>query len=163
MPRVAVQRLPDNARAWVFAAERRLSETQRDRLLTEVDQFLDGWTAHGVPLTSGRELRYEQFLLVGVDEAAAGASGCSIDALVRTIKRLGHELGISLIEHGPVFYREGDAVVRVTRDDFAERAARGEVTRDTLVFDNTVTSIGQVRAGRWEARAGETWHARAFF
>ena len=35
------------------------------------------------PLTAARDLRHERFLMVAADEAAAGVSGCSIDALRR--------------------------------------------------------------------------------
>jgi len=37
------------------------------------------------------------------------------------------------------------------------------VTLDTIVFDNTVTSVGDVRSGRWERPAAGAWHGRAFF
>ena len=51
------------------------------------------WAAHDVPLTTARDLRYDQFIFGAVDERAAGASGCSIDALVRRMKGLQAELG----------------------------------------------------------------------
>jgi hypothetical protein len=86
MPRVPLTALRDTARTWVFAAERALSASERDALLGDVDDFLDGWAAHGVPLTCGRDWRYDRFLVIAVDEAAAGVSGCSIDALTRRLK-----------------------------------------------------------------------------
>ena len=81
MPRIAFDQLPSDARLWIFAAERPLSAVERDRVLAETDAFIDQWTAHGVPLTAARDVRYDQFVLVGVDERAAGVSGCSVDAL----------------------------------------------------------------------------------
>jgi feruloyl-CoA synthase len=59
------------------------------------------------------------------------------------------------------FYRIGDAVKRVPRDEFAAMASTGAVSLETVVFDNTVTQVGDV--GRWEVRAADAWHARAFF
>lgn len=132
-------------------------------LLATVDGFLDAWQAHGRPLTSARDLREGRFLLVAVDEAAAGPSGCSIDALVREMRQLEHQLGIALVDHGPVVYRAGAEIRRVSRDAFAELAASGAVSPDTLVFDNTVGRLGDVRAGRWETPASASWHGRVFF
>ena len=40
----------------------------------------------------------------------------------------------------------------VPRDRFAALAASGSVTLDTIVFDNTITRVGDVRSGRWIGR-----------
>ena len=132
-------------------------------MLEEADAFINQWMAHGVPLTAARDLRHNQFVLVGVDERAAGVSGCSIDALVRRMQQLESVLGLELINNGPVLYREGDAVVRVSRERFAELAAAGTVGPTTRVFDNTLTRVGDLLAGKWEVKAADSWHARAFF
>ena len=125
MPRITFERLPEDARLWIFSAERELSDSERARLLQEVDGFIDRWTAHGVQLTAGRDWRYNRFLFVGVDEAAAGVSGCSIDALVRRMKLLQEELRVELVNQAPVLFRDGDAIERVSRERFAELADAG--------------------------------------
>jgi hypothetical protein len=163
MPRQPFTALPDSARLWVFAAARPLAIPERAALLEAVDAFLDEWNAHRIPLDCARDLRYDQFLLVGVDQAAAGVSGCSVDSLVRTMKSLGQQLGVELVDHASVFYRDGEGVRRVSRDEFAQAVERGAVSPDTTVFDNTVLTAGAVRSGTWEAPAARTWHARAFF
>ncbi len=160
---VPFEQLPEDARLWVFAAERPLDERERERVLAVVDGFISQWSAHNRPLTTARDLRYDQFVFVAVDERAAGASGCSVDALVRQMKGLQTELGVELVNHAPVLYRDGDAIARVAREQFAELAEGGQVTGSTVVFDNTVTTVGAVREGRWELAASDTWHGRAFF
>jgi hypothetical protein len=163
MPRVSFEQLPADARLWIFAASRGLSAAEQARVLAETDAFIAGWTAHGLPLTAARAVQYGQFIFVAVDEQAAGASGCSIDALVRRMRDLQNDLGVELVNHGPVVYRRGESIARVSRDEFADLASTGAVTPDTVVFDNTLTSVGELRDGRWEVRAGDSWHARAFF
>ena len=163
MPRISFDLLPTDARLWIFAAERPLSPDESQRVLAETDAFIDQWAAHGVPLTAGRELRYNQFLLVGVDERAAGVSGCSVDALVRRMQQLENLLRVELVNNGPVLYREGDVIERVSRERFAELAASGTVGPATRVFDNTLTRVGDLVAGKWEVKAAESWHGRAFF
>lgn len=163
MPQVIFQELPEDARVWIFAAERALAPGEKARLLAQVDGFIDQWAAHDTPLTAGRDLRYDQFLFVAVDQRQAGPSGCSIDALVRQMKRLEQDLGLELVNHAPVVYRAGDEIRRLRRDQFAALAAAGAVGPGTTVFDNTLTRLGDVRAGRWETQAANSWHARAFF
>ncbi len=163
MPGIPFDHLPSDARLWIFAAERPLSTDESRRVLAETDAFIDHWTAHGVPLSAGREVRHNRFVLVGVDERAAGVSGCSIDALVRRMQQLESVLGLELINNEPVLYREGDTIERVSRERFAELAASGTVSPHTRVFDNTLTRVGDLVAGKWEVRAAESWHGRAFF
>lgn len=155
--------MPPDARMWIFAADRPLGNGERGRLLEQVDGFLEQWQAHGAPLTAARDLQYDQFLFVAVDEAAAGVSGCSIDALVHGLRALEAELGTRLIDHSPVLYRENGEIRRVSRAGFAELAKAGSVNLETTVFNNTLTSVGQVRGGSWEGSAADSWHAREFF
>ena len=163
MPLVPLGSLPDDARVWVFAAERTLAPAEADAVLGMVDAFLGVWAAHGHPLRSARELRDGRFLIVAVDESAAGASGCSIDSLVREIRGLERQLGVTLVDHGPVVFRDGGAIRRVARDEFAELARAGRVTPDTIVFDNTISRLASLRGGGWELPASASWHGRAFF
>ena len=161
MPQIPFDQLPPDARLWIFPAARPLNDEERRRVLAEADAFIDKWMAHGVPLTAGRDLRHNQFVLVGVNERAAGVSGCSVDALVRRMDQLGRELGVDLADNAPIQYREGNTITRVSRDEFSALVAKGAVNLDTVVFDNTVTNVGDV--DRWEVRAADAWHARAFF
>lgn len=163
MPLVPFAQLPSSARLWIFAADRPLTGPDRERLLTQVDAFLAGWSAHGVPLTCARDLRHDQFLFVAVDEAATGASGCSIDAMVRGLRTLEREIGATLIDSPPIWYRDQGKLRGASREHFAELARAGSVSLDTPVFDNTLATVGEVRDGRWEVPARESWHRLAFF
>jgi hypothetical protein len=163
VPRISFDQLPADARLWIFAASRPLSEDERRRVLVEADAFIDQWMAHGVPLSAARDIRHDQFILVGVNERAAGVSGCSVDALVRRMSQLQSALGVELTNNAPVLFRRGDRIERVPRERFAELAEKGEVGLDTVVFDNTVERVGDLRDGRWEIPAAGAWHARAFF
>jgi hypothetical protein len=163
MPRVPFDDLPDHGRLWVFPASRTLSEDEAARCLREVDDFLAGWAAHGVPLRAGRHLVDQQFLIVGVDVDVEAPSGCSIDALVGRLRTLGESLGLRLIDHAPVWFREGSQVRSVSRTEFRALARAGEVDAGVAVFDTTLTRVDQSRAGALERPASETWHGKAFF
>ncbi|HEX5725085.1 MAG TPA: hypothetical protein VFX98_06440 [Longimicrobiaceae bacterium] len=163
MSAVEFDRLPDDARLWVFAASRALEPAEGEALLERVDHFLERWLAHGAEVVGGRELRHGRFLLVGADERATGVSGCSIDTLFHALAALEEELGVTLRDSGPVQFRDEEGAIRsVPRSEFRLMARTGEVTEETVVFDNTVATVGEARAGRWETRLRDTWHARAF-
>ena len=159
MPIVKFEDLPDSSRVWVFGSDRPLKGKNAEILLAEVDRFLAGWKAHGAPLTAGRSWTHDRFLAIAVDQSTAGASGCSIDGLFRSLKSLEPTLGTSLVTSGMVFFRDaGGEILCSPRERFAELGAEGKVSASTEVFDPTVTSLGEWRA-RFELKAGESWHA----
>lgn len=160
MPRVPFDVLPGDARVWVFGAANELTDTAANRLLDAVDEFLAEWNAHGSPLTCGREWREGRFLAIGVDQSMAGASGCSIDGLFRTLARLEPELGTTLLGGGRVYYRDATGRVDVaTRGAFNQLARDGQVGPDTAVFDTSITSAAAWR-DHFERPIRESWHAQ---
>jgi hypothetical protein len=160
MPRVDFNELPATARVWVFGAAAPLDAAALAVLLPAVDAHLAGWRAHGVPLVCARELRDERFLAVGVDEAATGASGCSIDGLFRTLVSLESALGTSLVGGGRVHWRDASGAVRSgSRAEFRALAADGTIGPETRVFDTTVATVGDWRSA-FERPAGASWHAQ---
>lgn len=163
MPRIEFSDLPDHGRAWVFPSTRPLGDEERRRLIGEVDAFLEGWAAHGQPLRSGLELVEGCFLVVGVDEDASRPSGCSIDALVNRLEALGEALGVGLVDHAPIWFREAGGIRSVSREEFRSLAREGKVGLDTSVFDPSLTHISDLRGAGLERPARRSWHATAFF
>ncbi|MQA89700.1 MAG: hypothetical protein GEU90_05630 [Gemmatimonas sp.] len=163
MPLVPFAQLPDHARVWVFAAAEPLTGAAADKLLSGAREFGAAWTAHGQPVVGGFDWRFDRFLIVAADERATGVSGCSIDSLFRTLKDVEREVGATLVDASPVWFRDSNAAVRsVSRSTFREMARRGEVQEDTTVFDNTVATLGALRAGEWERPLRASWHGKAF-
>ncbi|MEP6836221.1 MAG: hypothetical protein ABJB74_22720 [Gemmatimonas sp.] len=160
MPHVAFESLPPNARVWVFGASDPLDDEARRQLFLVVDEYLSQWRAHGVPLVSARDWRDNRFLAIGVDEAATGASGCSIDGLFRTLQSMQELLGASLMGGGVMFYRDAGGIVQaVDRSRFIDLVRAHEVTADTHVFDLTIDTVGRWQES-FEKRAADSWHAR---
>ena len=158
MPKVAFDRLPDDARVWVFAADRAVTDAHAETLLAEVDAFLDTWNAHGHALQCGRAWRDDRFLAVAVDQSTAGASGCSIDGLFRTLQRLQPAIGASLLPGGRVYWRDARGDVAMgTRAAFAELGRTGGVNSTTPVFDTAITTMHDWRKS-FERPAASSWH-----
>lgn len=157
MPVVPFETLPDASRVWVFGSDKLLSDEGTKALLEGVDRHLADWKAHGAPLTVAREWRDGRFLVVAVDQSTAGATGCSIDGLFRVLQQLEREAGANLVGGGRVFYRDDHGVVQSTsRADVATLASSGFITKDTVVFDTSLTDLGTFRAC-FERRAKDSW------
>lgn len=154
--------LPDESRLWIFGTDRPPEAGEADRLLDATGGFLEEWAAHRRQLDAGYDWAHDRFLHVGVDESGAAASGCSIDALVAHLQGLEQELGLSLVDTSPVWYRDpadGESIRCVERDTFRELAREDAVDGGTIVFDLTVDTVGAVRSGAWERPAADAWHA----
>lgn len=160
MPAVDLELLPDSSRVWVFAGSRPLDDAEEKELLAGVDGFLEDWRAHGEPLTCGRDWREHRFLAIAVDQRAAHASGCSIDGLYRVLRVVERTIGTQLLGGGTVHYRTETGEIRsLSREEFAAAAERGDVTRDTTVFDPAVGSLGEWRV-EFEKPASRSWHSQ---
>jgi hypothetical protein len=157
MPIVPFESLPDSSRIWIFGSDRPVTGAAAEQLLGAVDKFLDAWRAHGDPLRCGRLWADNRFLVIGVDQSTANASGCSIDGLFRVLQQLEREIGAQLVGGGRVYYRDhGGAAQCVSRADLDNLVSRGEVGPDTVVFDTSITDLGEWRA-RFEQPARKTW------
>lgn len=160
MPTVSFDAMPDTARVWVFGAAAPVTGEARNRLMQVVDRHLANWRAHGDPLVCSRDWRDDRFLAIAVDEAATGASGCSIDGMFRALANAESEIGTSLVGGGTVFWRDANGEVRSgPRSAFSASAKAGDVSLDTPVMDLTVATVGDWRS-RFERPAGESWHAK---
>lgn len=159
MPVVPFDSLPDASRVWIFGSDRPLTEEGTAALLRGVDDHLASWKAHGEPLTVSSQLRDGRFLVVAVDQSTTGATGCSIDGLFRVLQGLEPVVGANLVGGGRVFYRGAEGVVlSTTRDQLPALVESGAITKNTVVFDTSLTDLGNFRSG-FEKRAKESWIA----
>jgi hypothetical protein len=157
MPVVPFENLPDASRVWVFGSDRPLTEEGTTALLKGVETHLTNWKAHGAPLTVGSQFRDKRFLVVGVDQSTAGATGCSIDGLFRVLQELEKQIGANMLGGGRVFYRgQAGTVQSTSRDEIPALVTSGAITKDTVVFDTSITDLGAFRSG-FEKRAKESW------
>ena len=152
MPRIDMQRMSDDARIWIFGVSPALDERKSEVLLSEIDRFLDQWAAHGMPIASARELHHGSFLVIAVDKQSE-TSGCSIDKLFGLLRQLEQALGVAILEADRVFARDDEDVRVVSRTEF-----RSSANADTVVFDTHAERLGEIRSGRWQRRAAESWH-----
>lgn len=151
--------LPDNARIWIYQSNRSFSKDELVEIQKSLSDFLNQWTAHGSDLKAGFEIKYKRFLTIGLDQAQASASGCSIDASVHFIQALEKKYNVDLLDKMNVSYKQGEFVAYKTLVDFKKMAKQRAVSKNTVVFNNLVTTK-QEYLENWEVPASESWHGR---
>lgn len=153
--------LPASARIWIYQASRSLTQAELTTAEPLLRRFADEWTSHGRTLAASATVLHQQFLVIGLDEAIADASGCSIDASVRFVKGLEELLGIELLEKSRLAFLVEGTVRLLDRRALREAVAAGTIGPDTLYFDNTISQHGQLQTA-WPTPAGRSWLARYF-
>jgi hypothetical protein len=158
---VSFDKLPPSARVWIYQADRPLTDTELAAVEPALAEFAAAWTSHGRTLCASAAFRHGQFLVLGLDEAVAGASGCSIDASVRFVQGLEQQLGISLLEKSQLAFLIDGKVQLLDRRDLRQAVAAGQLRPETPYFDNTIAQYGKLAAA-WPAPAAQTWLAKYF-
>ena len=156
--------LPDTARIWIFGAEKPLDSSQVQKLTENMGLFLEQWTAHKRELNPSWEVRHNQFIVIGLDESTLAASGCSIDSMVRNLKNLESAIGANIVGTSlKIFYRDkNESIQCVGRAEFKQLVESGIVNDATVVFNNMIQTVADLKQNRWEVQMQESWHMQAF-
>ena len=158
---VAFDQLPATARVWIYQASRPFTSEETVSMVPSLARFAEEWTSHGRSLLASAAVLHQHFLVLGLDEAVAGASGCSIDASVRFVAQLEQQLGLELLEKSRLAFMQTGTVQLLDQRALKAATASGTVAPDTLYFDNTLATKGELDT-LWPRPAGETWLARYF-
>jgi hypothetical protein len=156
---VEFETLPDTSRVWVYQASRSFNSDELTELKEAFNNFITDWTAHGQDLKAGYEMRYNRFIILALDQSVTSASGCSIDASVHFIQQLEKKYNVELLDKMNVSYKQGDFVAYKPLLDFKKMAKQKAVSKNTIVFNNLVTTKGEYLE-HWEIPASESWHNR---
>ncbi len=149
-------------RIWIYQADRFLSDDEVVQMSVSLNDFVSTWAAHGSALAGKGSIKYNLFLILEVDESQAGVTGCSIDSSVRFIKGLEQSFGVSFFDRMKVSFKDASDVVRlVGRDEFERLFKSGEITGDTVVFNNLIQQ-GEELHTNWEIPFRDSWHSRFF-
>lgn len=153
--------LPDHSRIWIYQSNRMFSDEELGRLKPLLQAFLTQWTAHGQALEAGFELKYNRFIIIGLNQENASASGCSIDASVHFIQQLEKKFQVDLLDKMNVTYYTGEFIAYKPLSEFKALAKTKAVSKNTIVFNNLVNTKAEY-IENWEVPASESWHTRFF-
>ena len=155
---------PDDARLWVYAADRDLTAEERQTLTASLASFTAGWTSHQRPVDGEVMVLHDRFLVLAARIAAGGdISGCGIDKSVHAVEALATSLGFQWLPALAVLYEAPDGAVQaVARPAFRRLVREGQVDAQTPVFDPSLDTVGALRHQGIRRQAGASWHGRVF-
>lgn len=155
----AYNNLPNNARVWIYQSDREFTIEEVEHISAKAILFIDQWTRHGDDLKGSFTIKYNQFLVLAVDESFNNVSGCSIDASVRFVQELEKELQLDLMNKMNISFKDGENINIVKLSDFQDFAKSKKITAETVVFNNMVNTKEDFETN-WEVTANKSWHAR---
>ena len=155
--------MPPGARLWVHVADRGLTAGEQAGLTGGLNDFLEGWSAHGAALVAAGAVLYDRVLVVALDEERAGATGCSIDKLVGFVRAQGEAQGVDWFDRHQVLWRQpGESAWRAMRTpEFWAMRKAGVVNGATEVVDPLAQTVEEARgaSGFLVKSFDESWHA----
>lgn len=154
-----IDTMPAHARVWVYKSAAAFTPEQRRVIRTLGARFTGGWAAHGSALDACVDVLHDHFVVIAVDEQQAMASGCSIDKSVRFVQDLERELGLNLTDRMVVLYEKDGMLGTCRVPDVQAMLGRGELSADTIVFDDLVNTKADLDA-RFRAPLRGTWMGR---
>ena len=158
---VPFENLDASSRIWIYQSDRKLTPEDQDFIQKNTEAFLVEWTAHGNSLHAGMQILYDQFLIIGVNEAVNEASGCSIDKSVNYVRELGKALNIDLLQRSKVAVKNNTQIHLIDFSEISSAISDGLISKDTRVFNNAVVTKVDLESG-WLLPAADSWLKRYF-
>lgn len=156
--------LPDSATVRVVPVEGGLPSADSRSVLAVLEELLAQWSANqAIEAGAVAPLEGGHFLLVAWVPRAGDLSGCTKDGLTHTLLALEKQLGKRML-NAPrlaVAGGDGEACVRfLDREAFKEGLRNGTIAADSTVYDHLVTTLGDIRAGRFRTTVAGSWYER---
>jgi len=150
-------KIAPDSRVWIFQADREWTVYENDAISNELLQFVESWLSHGSLLKAHYKLLHNRFIVFFADEQGNNMCGRAIDASVRFIKEIEKNYSISLLDRSRVAYIKDGKVEACTLDELGQRIEDGEITADTEVFNNLVSTKEEFD-NNWTIPLSKSWH-----
>ena len=158
---VEFNELPDNARVWIYQANRPFTQEELNTIEVETKTFVENWTRHGKGVRGSYTVKYNQFLIIASDQDFVEVSGCSIDASVHLVQEFQKAFDIDMLNKLTIGFKVDENINTVDMFAFKKYVTEGKITSNTTVFNNMVNTK-EALATEWEVPAINSWHKRFF-
>ncbi len=156
---VSFNLLPPNAKVWIYQSDSNLSSKDVELIEKEVKLFLNNWSSHNKEIESSYEIRYNRFLIIGLNENINSASGCSIDKSVNFIKNLQSILKVNFLNRLDVAYKIGNEINSISLLEFQNMIRENKLSKDSIVYNNMIDTK-KLYLNNWETTIENSWHKK---
>lgn len=145
-------------KTWAYSIGGNPSASELEQMLEEGKAFVQQWTAHENKLKASFSLVEGCVFLVEVDESVYGASGCSIDKLLRFIKGLEERYRVKLLDRFLIPIEEKGKFSVRSKEEILAGLRSGQFKEETVILNTAVSdSTEQVN---WKQSLKDSWLKR---
>ncbi len=132
--------LPDNAKIWIFQANRDFSLDEKSEIENALSKFIKTWRAHGADLSADFSMPFNRFIVVGVDENQALATGCSVDKLTHLIRVFDKKFNLELLNRMLVSMYEDNRITSLSLHDFKDKLKSNQISEKVEIFNTAISN-----------------------
>lgn len=159
---IPFEKMPDESRVWVYQADRKLNKAELAFVKEKLEKFCEQWNTHGSLMPTSFDIRFDQVVILAVDESHLGASGCSIDSSVRVLRGFEQEFGVNLLDQGKIGMLRGEEDLVVSQAlGVKSKVAEGVLQANTTVLNPLVRKKSDL-SNNWLIPAKDSWLNKFF-
>ena len=145
-----------NSRVWIYQGNRLFTISEALQIEKVLNNFVETWQSHGVPVKGYANLLFGQFVVLMADETATGVSGCSTDSSVRMIKQIEGSFNVQLFNRQLLAFVVKEKVQVLPLSQLSYAVENNYLNGDTLYFNNLVQTKQEL-LDRWLIPIRESW------
>ncbi|MBS1651478.1 MAG: hypothetical protein JSU07_05640 [Bacteroidetes bacterium] len=142
-------------KVWTYTISKELTPQQLNEITAQGIEFTKNWTAHDNQLTAEFSVFKNRIIIVKANEKIYEASGCSIDKLLRFIKKLEQEFDITLLNRLLVPVKTEVGVNVFHKAEIKEKIASGQLSENSIIFNTSVSNSNEL--SNWEQEIKNSW------
>jgi hypothetical protein len=139
--------MPSDAKVWIYAADRILTESETLDIQNAGNDFTRSWTAHQNQLKAEFAILHNTFMVLMVDENMNEVSGCGIDKSVHFMQEIDKKYNLDAFNRLRIELWQNNAVVITNKQKLSVMLQENTANTQTIVFNKTVTTKEQFDSG----------------
>ncbi len=159
---IEFNQLPEDSRVWIFPIIHEIELHQVQILKNKIQSFIEDWTSHNQALKGSGTVLYGRFAVISLDQSQVGASGCSIDKLMRFIQMMEGELGIPLLLKTKIGIQKEETILFYTFSEIKAAITSGALVPEDKYFDLMITEKSGLHQV-WMKPLMEGWLSKKLF
>ena len=152
---IPFEQLPDQSRVWVYQANRPLLDAEIEQISSFLINEMNAWAAHGAPLNASFEIRFNQVIIVAVNEDVNQASGCSIDASTRWFKSLGELIEVDFFDR-QIASIQVERILLIPITSIKDFILSANLSEEDFIIPPQTSDLGHYRT-QWLQMVRESW------
>lgn len=122
-----VEKLRKESRVWIYVGSRALVDKEIKLAEQMLLAFCEQWNAHGQTLQTSFSIKWNQIIVMVLDEDFEDPSGCSIDSSITMLKNIEAETGVNFLDRSKVPFLINNAVELVPLTELKARFSSGQL------------------------------------